>query len=555
MLEQIHIQNLGLVENATIEFDSNVTIFTGETGAGKSMLLSALLLLQGDKASDSTLRYGANQAIISSIWNITTNKAIKVWLEEKSIEYDATEIQIRRVIKANKRSQCFIQGVSVSLKELSECVGFLCEIHTQHEHQALFSTTSQLAIIDRYAGIEPQVIKFNQLLQSYEHNTRVLRKNKTDAQERARELDYLKFAVSEIEENNIQVKEDIHIMEELQVVSHADEIITIWNNIHNICNDETGVQIQLEEMYGYLSNLTELQPSIQEYGDRLNSMLLELKDLVVALKRESDSVEHLPPNKIMSLETRLSLLEHLKKKYGDSLEKVIRFCDDAKEKILYLENYDHNAEALQQKLVKDRAVLEQEALVISNIRKDNILSFSDEVNAVLDKLAMGNSCFSIELVQRDIKINGIDDVVFYMSPNKGIQKFPLIKIASGGELSRIMLAIKVISSKYEALQTLVLDEVDAGLGGHTARVLAQYLHKLGMNTQVICVTHLPIVAACARTHYCVKKQELDELVSVMVSRLGNDLRIQEIARMISGKEDDILAQNQAEQFLLLYAKD
>lgn len=554
VLESIYIQNLGLVEELDIEFCSGITMFSGETGAGKSMLLSSLLLLMGGKA---TVRLGASQAVIASEWDISDNTdmqhGIQKWLQEKEIECDTHHLQIRRVIKSNGRSQCFIDGQSVSMKELSECMDFLCEVHTQHERQKLFKHTQQLQIIDKFAGIYDRVQAYALRLAQWKKKEKLFMQNIQDEQIRLREIDYLEFAIGEIETACIKKREDETLGQELQIASNRERIMDVWGEFDaSMSADNNAIQI-LKEALKNLEILDDLQGNLSESRMRLESTVIEIEDIVATLKKESSNVEFFDKDALRVLEQRLSVLEGLKKKYGNTLEKVLHFKDESMDKITILKNFDTDRQQLEETLQYEKAQLFEEAQQIRSSRLDFSKQFADEVNMILHKLAMQNAHFYVQLEEREtMQSSGIDSIEFFISSNKGEKHLPLMQIVSGGELSRIMLAIKVISSKKDSLETLVLDEVDAGIGGNTARVLGAYLHHLGKRTQVLCVTHLPIIVASADLHYKVEKYEDEERTKIKISALSKNERMREIARMISGKESETLAQQQATEFIDLY---
>lgn len=552
MLENICVKNIGLVENINIDFNEESTMFSGETGAGKSMLLSSLLLLLGERSDSNTIRQGSTQASITAVWNISNHYELHQWLEERSIIHDGVELLIRRNIKQNGRNQCYIQDQSLTVKEMGECMEFLCEIHTQHEHQSLFKSSAQLLIIDKFAGIRDRVEIFSKAFQTYNEKLRQYTQAQENEHARIRELDYLEFAAQEIANSHIILEEDEKIIEELRSVSNLETITELWQKIDGILYEESGVLSGIRKVFVALGQLDSLQSGITKYYERMDSILIELDDIVDELRSEKDKISQLDTEAIVRLENRLLLLEGLKQKYGKSLVQVSDFQYSAESKIALLKNFEEKKGHRAQELELEYKKLQKESIDISNIRKDAAIHFAEEVNVVLHQLAMEKAVFSVQIESRDIEKQGIDDVRFFISSNTGEIASPLIKIASGGELSRIMLAIKVVSSRNVSLQTLVLDEVDAGIGGNTAKVLAQYLYELARNTQIICVTHLPMVAACARTHYKVYKFEENNRTKVDITLLQNIDRIKELSRMIVGNEDDILAQNQSKKILSHY---
>lgn len=553
MLEHIHIQNIGLVEEVSIDFCKNITMFSGETGAGKSMLLSSVLLLMGGKTNKNTVRSGASQANVSSEWNIANNSEVKKWLAQKDIECEGDVIQLRRSIKTNGRSQCFIEGVPFTLKEMGECMNLMCEVHAQHEHQKLFNINVQLRIIDRFAGINDRVDDFTQRLTAYKKKEKMFLQSVQDEETRLRDIDYLEFAVQEIEGAKIQKNEDETLSDELNRASNMEHIMELWKQLDALLMGDGGASDMLKDVAHVLSDLDDLQTDLSELNERLSSARIEIDDIAYTLKQREENLVYLEPDKLQKIESRLSLLEGLKKKYGGTLEHVLEFKEQSEEKLEMLKNYDKDKSKLEEELKFEKKALVQEAREISEIRKKEAETFAEEVNQILQRLAMSAANFYIHFHENNsINAQGIDKIEFYISSNKGEKHYPLAQIASGGEMSRIMLAIKVVSSKKDSLETLLLDEVDAGIGGNTARVLGEYLYQLGTNTQIICVSHLPVIVAAAHVHFKVDKQEMDDRTKIFVSKLNDDERILELARMISGQPREATAQNQAREFLKLY---
>ena len=588
MLQQLHIQNLGLVEEASLDFEQGFTILTGETGAGKSMLLSSLLLLFGSKIDESLIRQGSDAALVFTEWNIKNNKHAQKWLEEHEIFLtDDTFVSLRRVIKRKRRTQCFIQGVSVSVQELAQFFGLICEIHAQHEHQSLFKTTRQTSILYEFTGIEQQFEQYCVLLTQLTLSVRKILKQDSNKEALARELDYLQYATKEIEDAALKDNEDEELTQQIYRLSHIEEMKSLWSEFFQCMEGETvGAIPLLEKSKTLLETISSYQQDIQPQYTQLESILIESKDIIESLQSHYDRANDEEHSNIFDIEARLSIIEGLKKKYGASIVAIRNFYEKSKIKIHEIQKIEQDEELLPKKIIAMFKELFSLSVTIYEKRNSSLLVFQQKINEVLYSLAMPNAVFEIytkeaplfeqysnkkdtlndtellELILQN-KLSLIEPIEFYISTNKGMNSDSLSKIASGGELSRIMLAITVVGKqrienfdnerdskeKYMSQKTLILDEVDTGLGGKTALSLACYLQSIAKQYQIICVTHLPVIAASATHHFLVQKIEHENITTVQLDIIEELSRKKEIARMLVGNDDDELALQQAEKLL------
>ncbi len=557
MLEKLSIQNIGLVEKADIDFGSALTAFTGETGAGKSMLLSSLLILFGAKVGAHTIRHGETRAEVCAQWNIENMQHVKAWLGEKSLECEDVLV-LRCVLQHGKKKQCFIQGTLVSSVQLGECMNVLCEIHAQHEHQNLFKSREQCKILDAYAGISAKQEQFSKDLLTYRKKKEQWRKLCESEEQAKQEMEYLRFAVNEIEEAQMSHGEDVRVNEELIIQSNAQDIARLLSQAQRSVRTESEEETS---MYSLYNTLVEALRNLQKYNARTADTIKRIDSAMVEISDAVDEINALYGNKadeqrfdIPALEERLATIEILKKKYGGSLESVFSFLHEARAKLTTEEHLHQNKEGMFEELREESVRLMQEADALHEARVEAAQAFSQQVNEVLHILAMNTADFCVavpdlEKERRTLNPLGYDDVSFLIRSNTGEPYMPIAKGASGGELSRIMLAIRVVGKSEARIQTLILDEIDAGIGGKTAVQVAHYLAKLAHKTQIICVTHLPVIAAAAKLHYYVYKKGEKGRTCVLVEPIGEDVRLQEIARMLVGNEHDVLAHNQAQSLL------
>lgn len=557
MLEHISVKNIGLVSQADIEFSGGFSAFTGETGAGKSMLLSSLLVLFGSKADSSVIRHGEERAEVSSRWDISALPAVRQWLEEQGFE-SSSELILRCVITRGKKKQCFIQGVAAPAAQLFECMEMLCEIHAQHEHQALFKESAQREILDAYAGITARKKQFAKDLSAY-------KKKKTQWQQlcdneaaHRQEMENLRFTIETIDRTSPREGEDAALSAEIARKAHAQEIarqldIFAARTIGSEGSEESlqrAGEAAIEALDALLPHYAELASA----RSRLQSALLEISDVadeVVSLRAQD---EESGSNNLAALEERLAEIELLKKKYGGSIARALALREAAQKKIGSGESFGEYRDALFEELKHESKRLMAEADALHGARKKAAQQFSAQVTDIIKTLAMNDADFLIaipDVAKDDRKLSswGYGALSFTIRSNAGEPHKNIASVASGGELSRIMLAIRMAAKNEGTAPTLVLDEVDAGIGGKTAVTVGRYLADLGGALQVICVTHVPVIAAAAAYHYHVSKIEASGRTHVSVQRLSDDERLREIARMLVGNEDDELARSQARKML------
>ncbi len=553
MLEKLSIRNIGLVAKVDIDFGSGFTAFSGETGAGKSMILSSLLILLGSKIHAQTIRHGEERGEICTQWNIEEMSHVRQWLSEKDIEYEDVLV-LRCVLSIKKKKQCFIQGALVTGVQLAQCMNLLCEVHAQHEHQRLFKSREQCKILDSYAGLTTRQEQFSKDLFRYRKKKEQWQKLCESEETYKKEIQYLRFVVNEIEQANISLGEYERVNEELLRQSHAQTIARLVSEVkqcvhgdlsmHSLYGKVTQALIQLQKYNAYVADITK----------RIDSAMMEISDGVqelTALYNQNTQESHAD---ISILEDRLATLELLKKKYGGSIEHVITFLNEAREKLHADDKFHEDKDIMFRELKEDSIYLMQEADALHEVRVEASDVFSNEVNEILHTLAMDTADFSVRVPNiasqgRTLSAWGYDDISFVIRNNTGEPYMRISESASGGELSRIMLAIRIVSKVEGRTETLILDEVDAGIGGKTAVQVAHYLAKLVHDTQIICITHLPVIAAAAQFHYYVNKKQKENRTFVSVQSVSSDTRLQEIARMLVGDKHDTLAHNQARNLL------
>lgn len=554
MLQELRIKNFALINEASLELDPRCNVLTGETGAGKTVIIEAMNLILGGRADSTLIRSGETEAAVEGLFVFTERQRrslLSVLGEGLDLQ---DELIIGRVISTEEKSRCYLNGRLVNLSLLAEIGRWLVDVHGQHEHQSLLHASEHLSYLDRYAGQSLLDLKdgYVGLHQKWQELDGTLRSLKQNMEEKGRQAELLKFQIEEIERADLRPDEEGRLLQEREVLRHAEKLFAVADFTHQaIAGSEEGslgaldrlraAQAELERASGIDARLDKL---IESFKD----ILFEAEDSAQLFRDYKESVDF-NPARLEEVEARLSFIDQMKKKYGQSIEEVLSYCRAA---VRQLEALDASPEKIRQ-LESEKSEIENElakaALVLSAKRAEVAARFEKEVQDQLAELNMARTRFKVAIDQeeeaegllvgeRRVKplADGIDRAEFLISPNIGETLRPLSKIASGGEISRIMLALKMIFGEADTIPTMIFDEVDAGIGGKTAAAVGQKLALLADNHQVICITHLPQIASCANRHFSVSKVEQDGRTLTQVEVLDEPGRIDEIARMISGQE-------------------
>ncbi|MBM7622772.1 DNA repair protein RecN [Sporohalobacter salinus] len=552
MLLSLNIYNFALIEELQIDFTSDLNIITGETGAGKSIVVKALEMLLGGRASTDYIRSGQNKAIIEANCSINNNQPVKNKLKQLGIEYDSNEsIILTREITHNGNNCSRINGRIVPLKATREVSQHLIEIHSQHEHQALFQTRKQLSLLDDFGGEE-----IDRLLEKVERLYQQLKEKKEEhsdlnqnEKEKARRIDLLQFQVNEIEEAKLTAGEDEELLAEKKRLSNAEEITKIirkiYANLYESGFEEVAIIDQLNQFVKELN-------SINNFDDELKSMTEILTDATYKLQEvayQLDDYQHqleFNPQRLNEIEERLQLINKLKRKYGDNVNEILDYQTKIQSELDDLLASETRLEELEKEIAELKKDYFTAASKLSDLRCKVAENFTDRIISELKDLAMEKSKFEIEVIPmidsiedmelKQITSYGIDQIEFLISPNPGEDLKPLAKIASGGELSRTMLALKKIIAENDEVQTLIFDEVDTGIGGRVADLVAEKLAIIAKSQQVISITHLPQIASMGDTHYHISKSMTSDQTKTEVMQLKDKERIEELSRMLAGSQ-------------------
>lgn len=534
MLISLHVKNLALIEQAEVFFGPGLNILTGETGAGKSILIGSVNLALGAKADKDMIRTGAEFGLVELIFQ-SEDKALASKLEEMDlpVEEDGTIIISRKIQPLRSISK--INGETVTSKQVKELAEYLIDIHGQHEHQSLLHKKKHLEILDAYAGDEVRILleEVKSNYESYHQLFKQMEQENLDETARKKELDLALFELEEITDAQIVLGEDEQLESKYRKMVHSQKIGTAVSTAYRM----TGYEDESAAGSGIGRALREMRSvsSLDEGLGDLESQLLEIDGLLNDFNRDlSQYISELEfdPADFDRVESRLNVLNHLKDKYGHSLEAVFAYAEEKQKQVDKLADFELYIENLQKEIASSKARLEDSCARLSKARKVAAKSLQEILKEALEDLNFLAVNFAIDFKDKDPSANGIDDVEFLISTNPGESVKPLVNVASGGELSRIMLAIKTVLAHRDSIDTLIFDEIDAGISGKTAWKVADKLGKLGKSHQVICITHLPQIAAMADEHFEIAKSATEDSTVTKITKLSEEEALKELARLL-----------------------
>ena len=567
MLEQLSVRNFAIIEQVDLELSTGMTVFSGETGAGKSLIVDALGFLLGSRADSSIIREGATECTVSGVFSVSNTQEIVDWLRGREIEWSLEEaILLRRTMKQNGRSLAWIQDRQVSRAELVEFTQYLVDIHGQHEHQRLIDPATHIDMLDAYAAL-------GQELQSYESSYDEWRKALQEYQDlldqkskRSREADYLEFVTKEIAAVKPKPNEDELLEAEEKILSQHEKLFGAISEANALLGGGEGSDVlhALRRIRADIENARAIDSRLGALSERLSAAYYELEDMSETI-HEYQAGLRFDPARLEHIEQRLAELQKLKRKYGPQLSDVFNRYEEARATLETLAHADENVAELEQKVKILRERVFGAAFHLSESRLAAAISMSSSIEEIIRKLGMPDAHVHLRVSRAKDEtgayratIRGIDEVEFYIAPNPGEPERPLSRIASGGELSRFALALKAVLAAHDVVETLVFDEIDTGIGGQVGVAVGAYLQQLSQYRQVLCVTHLATIAAQADQQYKVDKQVLDGRTSTSLRLLSRQDREVEIARMLSGSGEshvsrthaaELLNQSRAQKFL------
>ncbi|WP_418517518.1 DNA repair protein RecN [Pseudoruminococcus massiliensis] len=550
MLSNLYIENIAVIEKTSIDFKKGLNVMTGETGAGKSIVIDSINAVLGNRTSKELIRTGASSAFVSAEFTNLSEKAIAV-IDEAGFELEDGELLIQREISTTGKNKCRINGRPATVSTLKEIGVQLINIHGQHESYELMSPELHISYIDKLAGLESEIEAYQEVYKKYKKLSAELKKATVDESERERKIDLLKYQIDELEDADLRDGEYEELNEQKAVLQNSEKIIEAIMSSRALMNgdeESSGVLENLQEINSQLSDISEYMSEVEPINSRIESAIYELEDCLSELTGLTDLVDT-DGGSLDSIEERLDLIYTLGKKYGSTIKEMLDFLDKAKKELNALVMYDENREALIKGCDKAYKEAEKLAKALSEKRRATSSEFADKVCEEMAFLDMPN--VKLVVVQEKCELNslGCDNIEFLISTNPGEPPKPISKIASGGELSRMMLAVKNVLSDKDDIDTLIFDEVDTGISGSAAQKVGLKLREVSKSRQVLCVTHLAQIAAMGNSHFKISKSVRDEKTFTKVEELDHEGRKQELARIIGGTEMTKASLDYAEEML------
>ena len=551
MLQELSIKDFAIIDEIQISFQPKMTVLTGETGAGKSIIIDALGLLAGGRGSTEFIRKGEKKAVIQGLFTLPREANTYNILEEYGIDSEDGQIILQRDLYRGGRNICRINGMLVNLATLRKVGETLIDIHGQNEHQELMKPENHIDLLDEYDKKTSQLRNQYQVVyQNYRKLKLSMEKKEADEKAWAQRLDMLNFQVKEIEEAGLKINEEDELVEEKNKLDNFQAIHDALELSYQILSGEKiDVVGNLGNAMNELSDVSDLSENLQEINTKISDAFYSLEDAARDISDELDSMEW-NGERLNEIEERLELIHQLKRKYGDTIEDILHYHSRIEKELREIENAEQNSEKQERQLSEALEKVKELAIKLSKQRKKSAKKLEKMIHEQLSALYMDKAVFEVKCLNNSkLYSKGIDKVEFYIQTNPGEEMGPLAKIASGGELSRIMLALKTIFSQKMGVTSIIFDEVDTGVSGRVAQAIAEKISQISNNSQVLCITHLPQVAAIADNHYYISKSVNDGRTETSLRELDEKQKIREIARMLSGSEITELTLKHAEELI------
>ena len=555
MLAELSIKNFAIIEALSVTFSKGLTVLTGETGAGKSIIIDAIHLLVGSRGSAEFVRHGEEKAEIEGLFQVDDNKhPVITKALEFGIDVEEGMVILRRDISQTGKSVCRINGKLVTISTLREIGATLVDIHGQHEHQELMDDSRHLSLLDQFGAdnILPSLSEYQQVFRRYEQTLQKLKALSENDQQTAHRLDLIQFQLDEIQKANLKLNEDEELFEEKRKLSNFERVFESLQSGHLALQGEQKGLDWISMVMGHLEDAAALDTAYKGIYEAVSNSFYQLEDAASVLRNDLDELEF-DPLRLHEIEDRLTEINQLKRKYGKTINEIVEYAVKIEEEIETLQNKETHIGELEKELTSIKKDLILEAKQLTEIRLKWAEKLTKLIHKELKELYMAKTVFEIrfESNSQQFAKNGVDHVAFYISTNPGEPLKPLSKVASGGELSRIMLALKSIFSKHQGVTSIIFDEVDTGVSGRVAQSIAEKIYKVAAESQVLCISHLPQVAAMADTHLFISKIIKGGRTKTSVTPLQMAEKINEIGRMISGTEITDLTKKHAEELLYL----
>jgi len=552
MLKQLYIKNFTLIDTLDIQLHPGFSVITGETGAGKSIILGAIGLLLGQRADSKTIKQGADKCVIEAHFDLSRYQ-MEPFFTDNDIEYDANDTIIRRELTAAGKSRAFVNDTPVALTTLKELGEQLVDVHSQHQNLLLQKQDFQLSVVDIIAGDSKELLAYGQAFADYTQAERQLQELKDAIEQNRQNADFLQFQFNELNDARLVDGEQEELEQRSETMTHAEDIKSALYEADNALSaDETGIVASLRTAAAALKGIERVLPAAKELAERMDSAYIELKDVAQEVSSSLEDVDF-DPAELDAVNNRLDRIYDLEKKYhADSIAELITMRDDLKQKLSAIENSDDALQEQQAKCQQLKEKCQELANALTRQRTKAARQIEKEMQQRLVPLGMPNVRFAINIGQSELSRSGQDKVSFLFSANTSTPLQPVAQVASGGEIARVMLSLKVMISGAVKLPTIIFDEIDTGVSGRVAEQMAQLMQEMGSyERQVISITHLPQIAALGTSHYKVAKAETKSGTTSTMTELTADERVSEIAQMLSGSDVTAAAIQNAKELLKL----
>lgn len=555
MLIQLNIKQFGIIESATIELKNGLTVLSGETGAGKSMILAAISQLSGQRTSTSYIRYGEEKASVEGVFDFPKNKEVISIFSDLDLDLEDEVIIIRRDIYSSGKSVCRINGTIVNLSTLKKVAVYLLDMHEQHDNQILLVEKNHLNLIDSFNKEEIKKVRteYKEKYKEYKVVTEKIENLKQQESDILQKVDFLKFQYQELTQMKLKKDEDISLEKDIDYLENFEKVNTLAYSITDGIDGEYGILSKLAEIKSNLGELSRYNSNFEEKYEEITNLYYILDDLKYEVSSYTDDIEY-DEEKLDRLIFRMDKIKNLEKKYSRSLNDLIIFREEIKEELEELENYEENY---------DKYIVEQKNILaelkslgdkLTTIRKKTAQKLESLIQEELKFLYMDKSTIKVDFKDKEYASDGKDDVRILISANLGEPLKSLSKVASGGELSRVMLALKIIFSRSIEATSIIFDEIDTGVSGRVSQRMAEKMYQLGVGSQVLCISHLPQTTALADTNLLISKEVIDKRTLTSIKELDRQQKIEEVARMISGDKMTRLSEEHAIEMLKLAEK-
>lgn len=549
MLEEIRIKHFAIIEQLEVAFHPGLNVLTGETGAGKSIIIGALNLVVGGRADTDSIRTGQDTATVEAVFKIDDSETL-AWAQDQGIEPEEGRMIIRRVLSQKDKNRVFLNGISVTVSQLTELGRQLVDIHGQHDHQSLFHSETHVELLDRFGGLEKSRNDFDQAYSLHQGLAGKLRQIEKNQSDRLQRQDLLKFQIGEIDSADLQPDEEEELSSEKNKLRHAETLHSAMDHALNALSDTPGSVLEvLGQIRRDLGPLPEIDPQLSSLDERSNNAFFETEALAEEIRDYMKSIEF-NPGRLEEIEDRLAEINGLKRKYGVDIPSILEYRNTIGEELDSLSLSEEQVGELKNELKQAESVLTKKACKLAEDREQAAATLKKGAEKELKDLEMKNVVFEVrfdypsdpssfvKFRKESVRLTptGLGLLEFMFSPNPGETPKPLAKIASGGEISRVMLALKSILQKQSRVPVMVFDEVDAGISGKVAEKVGAKLKKISKDRQVFCITHLPQIAGLGGTHFRVHKTVADKRTQSTIQELDYDQRVEEIARMSGGEK-------------------